>query len=63
MEIVVVGAALSVMLLNEEIREMMDYRHIATENHEAGVYKNIFDGTIYHNIYLNKRNLFGSRFK
>jgi hypothetical protein len=38
-----------------KIREMTDYRHIATENHETGVYKNIFDGIIYRNIYLNER--------
>ena len=41
-----VGAALSEMFLNEEVREMMNYRHIATENYEAGVYKDIFDGAI-----------------
>jgi hypothetical protein len=52
-----VGAALSEILLNEKIREMMDYRHIATENYKAGVYKDIFDEAIYHNIYLNERAL------
>jgi hypothetical protein len=36
---------------------MMDYRHIATENHVAGVYKNIFYGAIYRNTYLNERIL------
>ena len=52
MGMVSVGAALSEILLNEEIRAMMDYRHITTKNYEAGAYKNIFDGAIYHNIYL-----------
>ena len=52
-----VGAALSEMLLNEKIREMVDYRRIATENFEAGVYKDIFDGAIYRNIYLNEKAL------
>ena len=52
-----VDASLSEMLLNEKIRELMDYRHIATENYEAGVYKGIFDGAIYRNIYLNERAL------
>ena len=46
MEIVSVGATLSEMLSNDEIREMMNYHHIATENNEAGVYKNVFDGAI-----------------
>jgi hypothetical protein len=57
MGIVSVCAALFEILLNEKIREMMDYRHIATENHIAGVYKNIFYGAIYRNIYLNERTL------
>ena len=42
--IVLVGVALSEVFLNEEIRKMMDYCHIATENHETGVYKDTFDG-------------------
>ena len=60
MGIVSVGAALSEMLLNEKIRALMNYRHIATKNHETGAYKDIFDGDIYHNIYMNQRNLFVS---
>ena len=55
MEIVSVGAPLSEVLLNDEVREMMNYHHTATENHEAGVYKSIFDEAIYRNIYLNER--------
>ena len=55
MEVVSVGAPLSAMLSNDEVREMMNYHHIATENNEARVYKNIFDGAIYRNIYLNER--------
>ena len=35
----------------------MDYCHMATENHVAGVYKDIFYGAIYRNIYLNERTL------
>ena len=58
MGIVSVGAALSEMLLDDEVREMMGYRHIATQNHEAGVYSDIFDGAIYRDVYLNERNLF-----
>jgi hypothetical protein len=55
-EIVSVGAPLSEMILNDEVREMMDYHHIATENHETGVYKNLFDRPIfYRNTYLNER--------
>ena len=61
MGIVSVGAALSnKMLLDDEVRGMMDYRHIATQNHEAGVYNDIFDGVIYRDVYLNERNLFKS---
>jgi hypothetical protein len=52
-----IGAALSEMLLNETIRKMMDYRHIATKNYEAGIYKDIFDGAIYRSIYLNEKAL------
>ena len=55
MEIISVGAPLSQVLLNDEVREMMNYHHTATENHEAGVYKNICYGAIYRNIYLNER--------
>jgi hypothetical protein len=55
MGIVSVGASLSEMLLNDEIRETINYYHIATENYETGVYKNIFDGVIYRNIYLNEK--------
>jgi hypothetical protein len=55
MDIISVGAHLSEMLLSDEVREMMNYHHTATKNHEAGVYKNIFDGAIYRNIYLNER--------
>lgn len=33
MGIVSVGAALSEMLLDDEVREMMDYGHSATQNH------------------------------
>ena len=55
MEIVSVGAPLSEILLDDEVRKMMNYHHIAAENHEARVYKNIFDRTIYCNIYLYER--------
>jgi hypothetical protein len=55
MEVVSVGAPLSAILSNDEVREMMNYHHIATENNEAGVYKNTFDGAIYCSIYLNER--------
>ncbi|KAG2191386.1 hypothetical protein INT46_007573 [Mucor plumbeus] len=55
MKIVSVGDPLSEVLLNDEVREMMNYHHTATENHEAGVYKSIFDEAIYRNIYLNER--------
>jgi hypothetical protein len=56
MGIVSIGAALSEMLLNDEIREIIDYCHTSTtKNYEAGVYKDISDGAIYRNIYLNKR--------
>ena len=57
MEIVSVGTPLSEVLLNDEVREIMNYRHTATENHEVGVYKNIFDEAIYRNIYLNERKV------
>ena len=55
MEIASVGAPLFEILLNDEIKEIINYHHIATENHEAGVYKSIFDGATYRNIYLNKK--------
>jgi hypothetical protein len=57
MEIVSIGAPLFEVLLNDEVREMMNYHHTATKKHEAGVYKNIFDEAIYRNIYLNERKL------
>ena len=57
MEIVSVGAPLFEVLLNDQVREIMNYYHTVTENHEVGVYRNIFDEAIYRNIYLNKRKV------